>query len=149
MIDKNKRFLFTYRVISVLGLCGAAGFLFSLPNKNIYVLLLNNVLFGAALVPVQPIGYSFSIELSHPVSEAMSNGVIMLCGQLVGFLITYIGTELTKHNAAYCIYLFMGQAVFAIIINFFIVEDLRRVQIAKNRKGSLKQERLLEREDQS
>jgi len=39
---------------------------------------LNIALLGASLVPIVPLGYSFSVELTHPVSEAMSNGVIVL-----------------------------------------------------------------------
>ena len=59
------------------------GFFYTLRNKgddswNMILLTLNVAIIGFLLLPIIPLGYGFSIELTYPVSEAMSNGVLML-----------------------------------------------------------------------
>ena len=63
--------------------CFTTLFLFSfsfltLPTGNIYLVLVNISLVGFFLLPIIPLGFGFSIEVTYPVSEAMSNGVLML-----------------------------------------------------------------------
>jgi hypothetical protein len=35
-------------------------------------------------VPALPVGLTFAVEKTHPVPEATSNGMLMLCGQVSG-----------------------------------------------------------------
>ena len=60
------------------------------------VLTLNVAIIGFLLLPIIPLGYGFSIELTYPVSEAMSNGVLMLWSQLAGSLLTFIGSAICE-----------------------------------------------------
>jgi hypothetical protein len=45
---------------------------------------------GFFLLPIIPLGYGFSIELSYPVSESMTNGVMMLFSQMLGSGVTFL-----------------------------------------------------------
>jgi hypothetical protein len=51
---------------------------FSLPSMNIYFVIPNVFLLGFFTIPIIPIGYSFSVELTYPISEIMSNGIMMM-----------------------------------------------------------------------
>ena len=86
LLDKYQRYLLQLRVI-----CFGVLFLYfftfkTLQDKdeanqgqtNVILLSVNIACIGFILLPIIPLGYSFSIELTYPVSEAMSNGVLML-----------------------------------------------------------------------
>ena len=75
-VDKNKKYLMTYRIICFGTLVCSLAFLITLPLRNTLVICLNNLLFGIFLVPLTPIGYSFSVEMTFPVSAVMSIGII-------------------------------------------------------------------------
>ena len=94
VVDRTKKYLLIYRVLSVAGLIFGSCIAFVLPIKKVFWMNVNVALLGASLVPIIPLGFSFSVELTHPVSEAFSNGVIVFCAQLLGFLMTYLGTYL-------------------------------------------------------
>jgi hypothetical protein len=79
VVDKTKKYLFVYRLLSVAGLIFGSSIAFVLPFKKVFWMNLNVALLGASLVPIIPLGFSFSVELTHPVSEAFSNGVIVFC----------------------------------------------------------------------
>ena len=77
-LDKSKKYLLQLRMV-----CFTTLFLFSfsfltLPSGNLYLVLVNISVVGFFLLPIIPLGFGFSIELTYPVSEAMSNGVLML-----------------------------------------------------------------------
>ena len=103
---------------------------FTLPTRRLFYVNLNLAILGAVLVPIVPLGFSFSVELTHPVSEAMSNGVIVLAAQLLGFFMTYIGTVLADTEPIYCVAMFAGQMIIANVAGLFIKEDLRRVALS-------------------
>jgi len=78
MIDRNKKYLLAYRLLSLGGVVIGSCIAITLPLRKVFWMNLNIALLGAVLVPIVPLGFSFSVELTHPVSEAMSNGVIVL-----------------------------------------------------------------------
>jgi len=132
LMDISKKYLFIYKMIGWLSLTCSVCIFFTMPSKNFYLLLINTTFLGYSLVPVLAIGYTISVEISYPVSEAMSNGLITMLAQIVGFVLTYIATYLAGKNPMYCIAMFTVLTSIAIIIQFFIVEDLRRVQLVKD-----------------
>lgn len=45
---------------------------------NKWVFTLNLALIGFTVIPIIPISYGFAVELTFPVPEAMSNGMMIL-----------------------------------------------------------------------
>lgn len=76
-VDKTKKFLLIYRILSVCSLIFGSSIAGVLTTKKVFWMNINVALLGASLVPIIPLGFSFSVELTHPVSEAFSNGVIV------------------------------------------------------------------------
>ena len=132
MVDKTKKYLLFYRVLSIASLVFAGGIAITLPTRKVFWVNINIALLGASLVPIIPLGFSFSVELTHPVSEAMSNGVIVFTAQLLGFGMTYLGTYLAGIEPLYCLGLFSSLMFLGILSSFFIKEDLRRVALSIN-----------------
>lgn len=63
-----------------------------IPEGKIVLLSVNLVFLGVFVLPIIPLGYSFSVELTYPVSEPMSNGIMILISQLVGTVVSIIGS---------------------------------------------------------
>lgn len=51
---------------------------FSLPSKIVGLFSANIGIVGMTVVPIIPLGYSFTVELSYPIPEAMSNGMMVM-----------------------------------------------------------------------
>ena len=56
------------------------------PDFTISLILIFCV--GFFILPILPVGYSFIVEVTHPVSEIMSTGVMMCLGQIAAILLT-------------------------------------------------------------
>jgi len=77
----------------VLGLTGLIPGLVGLTFASDYgYLMASSFAFGFFLIGAAPIGFQYSAEVSHPVPEATSQGMIILAGQIGGIaLITVVG----------------------------------------------------------
>jgi len=57
---------------------------FTLPSMSTTLFAINLVFVGFCVIPIIPIGLSFAVELTFPVPEAMSNGMMILPSQIFG-----------------------------------------------------------------
>ena len=92
---------------------------------------------GVVILPILPLGFSFGIELTFPVSEAMSIGIMALASNVISFGVTYAATYLTEEfdgtsGSLASIGLLSGMMLFAVIMCIFIKEDLRRLNAGTN-----------------
>lgn len=56
---------------------------------NIMGVMITIGIAGIFLIPIMPIGYYAAVELSRPVTEPMSSGLIMVAGMIFGVAFTY------------------------------------------------------------
>ena len=102
IIDKTSKFLFSFQACCILTLFSIAIMAATLPSKKVPLFAPNVSAMGLFLLPIIPLGYTFSIELTFPVSEAMSNGIMALAANSLGFGITYLVTYFaSKKNGVY------------------------------------------------
>ena len=118
----------------------------SLPSGNFFFVCLNGSFSGFFTLPILPVGLNFSVELTHPVSEAMSNGLMVSLSRLVGIIMTYAGTYLAVEYPKMCILMFAISVFIGVISSFQITEDLRRVRIAEEEALKEKNEEIKETE---
>lgn len=98
LMDKTKKYLLIFRIITFGSLFMTIFIYWSLPSEKMWLLDVNVGIMGILIIPIIPIGYSFSIELTYPVSEAMSNGFIVFIAQIVGTILTIVATKLSATN---------------------------------------------------
>ena len=99
-------------------------------------MLINMSFAGAFTIPVINVGYSFGIETSYPVGEAMSNGVFSFMVQIISTLVLLIGQSLCGADSSInCVYMFIGMFIISAIATLFVKEDLRRFK-NKEKDGS-------------
>ena len=95
---------------------------------------INIGLAGFFIVPIMPVAFSFAVELTFPVSEAMSNGTMGLFSQVLGVLETILATKLADEDPDMCIEMFLVMIAIGCVASIFIREDLRRINISNNKK---------------
>jgi len=101
---------------------------YTLPSGSLIYFEINIAFLGFFLLPIIPVGYSFAIEMTFPVSEAMSNGIMMLFSQIIGSGVTVGATVLSGIDPLYCVDLFLVLISISCMTSLFIREDLRRVK---------------------
>lgn len=106
-LDRTKKFLKTLKFILIGMLVSVSCSLFTLPSKSFTLILINCAVSGFFTISIIPVAFAFSVELTHPISEPMSNGVMIILSQIVGIICCYLGTALSKMNPLYCIAMFM------------------------------------------
>lgn len=75
---KRKPFI----VLSLLGaIIGLAGITFA---TTYGILLTSGAVLGFFLLSAGPIGFQYAAEITHPISEVTSNGLVLLAGQISG-----------------------------------------------------------------
>ena len=133
LLDKYNTYLKALRTVCFGSLaCGACLRLtFPLGPPALVPVVINIGAVGVFIIPIIPVSYAFSVELTYPVSEAMSNGSMMLVSQLLSVFATIIATKLADHNPDYCLYMFYSMFVVGSLATLFIKEDLRRLNMDK------------------
>ena len=87
LIDKTSKYQTILRVVIIIGVVSIPFTFFTLPSGNGFLFAFNLVFLGIAVIPIIPIAYSYSVELTYPVSEAMSNGMMIMFSQIYGTLL--------------------------------------------------------------
>ena len=60
----------------------AYGFTTGIPS----LVTVTSFLMGFVLVPILPIGFELGVEITYPVDESYSAGMLMSGGQIIGFV---------------------------------------------------------------
>lgn len=87
--DKDGMMIRLLNVISYGSLISFLIMMLMLRPGNLTGVTMTIALAGIFLIPIMPIGYYAAVELSRPVSEPMSSGLIMVAGMIFGVAFTY------------------------------------------------------------
>ena len=139
VLDKTQKYKMTINIISLCAVgCIALG-LVTLPSGMSWLFSINLAFIGFSVIPIIPIAYGFAVELTFPVPEAVSNGMMILPSQIYGAIMGLVAgliCESTKNEEPpndqlgpkMAIILFGGSALIGAISSLFIKEDLRRLR---------------------
>ena len=89
-LDKTHKFKMTMIVVSIAGVVFMTANLFALPSKNVALFSANLAMLGFFAIPLTPIAFGFSVELTFPTPEAVSNGMLLLPSKVYGSLLALI-----------------------------------------------------------
>jgi FLVCR family feline leukemia virus subgroup C receptor-related protein len=95
IVDKKRIFKKILVIILLGSMLSGIGFAFILFTKSFVLVAIGASLFGFFIVAILPISYDFGCELTFPVGEAMTGGILNLSGQIVGIVTTLIVGTLT------------------------------------------------------
>ena len=97
--NKIRKLLILLNVLSWGSLFSYIGLLFTLKPGNITMVAANIAALGVFNVPVVPIGLFAAAELSQPVSEVLSSGLVITCGCIYGVIMTCVVSMLIDDDA--------------------------------------------------
>lgn len=131
ILDKQPKFKRSVICISIIGLLFYGCLMLSLETSNLILVATNFGLIGFTVVPILPISFAFAIELSYPVPDPMSNGMMLLVSKIYGAVLGIAAGFLSKQSAYYAILLFVVNALISALCSFFVKEDLRRLKMTQ------------------
>lgn len=86
-VDKTKKYKLVLVLLCVITCLDLACSLYTLPSESVLLFSFNLGIIGASVIPIIPVSYAFAVELTFPVSEALSNGMMVLSSQIYGTLV--------------------------------------------------------------
>ena len=78
------------------------------------------MLTGASIIPVVTVCFSFAAELSYPVPESYSIGIMISFAQIFGFLLGLFLSYICTYNVLYGVAVWVICAIIATIFSFLV-----------------------------
>lgn len=129
LLDRYHRFKATLLATAMLSVCSLIAANLTLPTRKVWLFSVNTAFIGFAGIPAAPVSNAFAVELTFPVPEAISNGMMNIPNILFGFLMGIVSGLICEHwSPIYAL------AVFALIsavggaAAIGIREELRRLR---------------------
>jgi FLVCR family feline leukemia virus subgroup C receptor-related protein len=85
MLDRHHKFKLSLIGIAILATLSLVAAQFALPSKSVAAFSINTVFIGLSSIPAAPIGNALAVEITYPVPESMSNGMMNIPNILYGF----------------------------------------------------------------
>jgi len=97
LLDKYSKYLLTVRILTFTIAVAVllTTFVFPMKDKRGYLIAVL-CLIGGVSVSMIPTAFAFGVELSYPTLPATANGLFLLAGQFMAFLLTMLGSFVTK-----------------------------------------------------
>ncbi len=138
MVDLRKCYRIAWLFIQFMTLLGLIVLAYSIhAGASRYIIFALICVLGAGTVTGMPLGTDFGCEVSFPVGEAMSSGLVILLSQIIGAVGVQaagdINEEVNKRGAMRCIYMMGGVSIVATLLSALIHNDLRRENYEKKR----------------
>jgi len=132
IIDRTHKFKQACIYICVLTTATFVLLFFVAPTGSVALLSLNFLFMGLGIIPILPVCFAFGVELTYPVPEAMSNGMMIVPSKIYGSILGVIAGYIVHYGPFYCLGLFLANTGFAVVVSFFIKEDLRRLNLKQS-----------------
>ena len=104
-------------------------------TEIIPLICLTFFLTGSALA-LMAVGIDFAVELTYPVPEPISTGLLMSVGNLIGMALTISIGFIVKFDGLKGAYISMGMltatACVSLLLSLFVKQDLRRLNKEKS-----------------
>lgn len=97
MLDKTHWFKQSALLVYLMSLTGMLAFTFTLTLGYIWITYLIGMLLGFFMIGYIGIGFEFAAELTYPIPEGISSGVLMVTSEIFGIVFTVGGGELLNH----------------------------------------------------
>ena len=129
-LDKTNR----YKFISVgtFGCCTISLLAFTLLlvySSNFVVVFASFCIFGFFSYPYMTIGLEHAAEITYPVSEGTTSGILLLVGNMYGIILTYIiGAIIEKGSSDIAGYIMVGLYLIGFVIVSIMKSELKRLK---------------------
>lgn len=129
IMDKTHKFKKACVVLSAVTTAAFAFIYVTAPTGSVFILSLNFIVVGLGIIPILPVCFAFGVELTYPVPEAMSNGMMLLPSKIYGSILGVIAGAIIPYGPYYCLFLFIVNTGVSTVAAMFIKEDLKRINM--------------------
>ena len=106
-LDKYHCYITLIRINLIGGFICVTAMFFTIPTGNVPLLALNYSAMGFFLIPTLPVGVAYAAELTYPISEVFSSGLLLVCAELFGFFMSIVcSLAITHMGPTYCLSIF-------------------------------------------
>jgi FLVCR family feline leukemia virus subgroup C receptor-related protein len=126
LLDRYHKFKITLLLNAALSFVSLLLSLWTLPTRNVKLFTANVALMGFAGISVAPVGVAFSVQLTYPIPEAMSAGMMNLPNILYGFVMGITTGVLCQYSPLYALGLFAVNSLIGGLAVIFVKEELRK-----------------------
>jgi len=98
ILDKTKAYKKTTVVIYLSSLTAMIIYTATLGIDNIYILYASSVFLGFTMTAFLPVGFEFAAEITYPISEGTSSGLLNASGQIFGIILTIGMREIASYS---------------------------------------------------
>jgi MFS transporter, FLVCR family, feline leukemia virus subgroup C receptor-related protein len=123
LLDRYHRFKVTLLATAMLSVCSLIAASLTLPTRKVWLFSVNTAFIGFAGIPAAPVSNAFAVELTFPVPEAISNGMMNI---LFGFLMGIVSGLICEHWSP--IYALAVFALISAVGGAAAIEELRRLR---------------------
>jgi len=131
-VDNTKRYKFSVVICGLLSIASLGAIAAVVPQESYLLVCLATGVYGFFTTPVFPLAYEFSAELSFPVAEAASGGLMVVMTQIFGALgtvgIDALIDDSTKRHTMIAFAVLGGVALLGFIGLTLAKEELKRTK---------------------
>ena len=95
--DKTHKFKIILVIIQIGSLVSMVGFALLIEMRNPIIATVLGFMIGFIMIPMIPLGFEFACEVTFPIGEAMSGGLLMMLGQIFGIIHVFLISMLTDN----------------------------------------------------
>ena len=132
-------------LICLFSIVSTTGVMFTFIAKISWLTAIFCFLVGFFMIPIMAVGFDFGVEVTFPIGESMSTGLLMSAGQVMGIVYTVTAGALIDHSgkkgAVIANIIFIVSCFLAFIGSLFLKEDLRRFNLDEEIEHELEEER--------
>jgi len=129
LLDAYRKYKIQYLIIGFLCIAAMSTVTAIIKLRYDWLTYLCLGFLGVAQLPIIGVAYSFASEVTYPINEALSCGVLQLVGSIVASVFTFaIGFMLSKDMRYPACYMMIGSVVLGFFFQFFVRERLRRLK---------------------
>jgi hypothetical protein len=128
-LDHTKEFNRVNRFLCFGAMICTVQLFFTIPSRQLWLVTANTAALGFFMVPVIKISYTYSVELTYPIVEPMSAGMLLFCSYCISTPLAMLVTELIGvYGPMLAVATLSLMSLISLVASFFIEQDLRRLK---------------------
>lgn len=120
----------------IFNIFGYGIMLLSFYLKSFAILIFSCIFLGFFTFPILPLSYELGCEISYPIGESFSTGLLGTSQTITSFILLLLYSLIFTSNSKLIsytnIFVFVGIIVISILIMVIVKEELKRTKAKKN-----------------
>jgi FLVCR family feline leukemia virus subgroup C receptor-related protein len=137
-VENTRKYKLSVFLICFMSFGSTLGSYFAIPSGKTWLVSVLCFFQGFSMVPIMAVAFDFGVEITYPIGESFSTGVLMSAGQFFGIIYTVSSSVLIdnkQEKGTDLSYIIMAAACFvATIVSLFVTQNLKRTEEEQRQK---------------